>query len=99
MKSIALWCLITANAALLACLIGRYTKPNAAIAQAARPGDYMVIPVDFPGANTGYVVVLDNVTGEMSAIATDENQKKIYSLPRVNVADLFDAAAGRRRTR
>ncbi len=58
-----------------------------------------MIPVDFQGTLAGYVIVLDNVSGEMSAISTDENTRRIVAVPRINLPNLFDAAAGRRRTR
>lgn len=95
MKSTVIIALVAINTLLLGVIVGRYQRPNAAVAQAARPGDYTIIPVDFPGAQTGSVVVIDNVTGQMSAISTDENLHRMYALPRVNVADLFDRAAGR----
>ncbi|HEX8323780.1 MAG TPA: hypothetical protein VF595_07685 [Tepidisphaeraceae bacterium] len=97
MKSTALWALILLNLVLLGALAGRSMKPNAAVAQAVagRPGDYTVIPVDFTGAATGSVVILDNVTGQMSAIMTNETTGRMEALPRVNIAELFDAAAGR----
>lgn len=100
MKSTAVWALAIVNLILLGALAGRSMQPNAAVAQVAaggRPGDYVVIPVDFTGAAVGSIVILDNVSGQMSAIQTDEATKKMYALPRVNVADLFDAAAGRPR--
>ena len=96
MKSIAMWGLIAANVVLLALFVNRSIKPNAAIAQNARPGDYVVIPADFQGTLAGYVIVLDNASGQMTAITTDENARRILAVPRINIADLFDAAAGRR---
>lgn len=103
MKSTAVWVLVILNVVLLGALVGRNMKPNAAIAQgtaagSARPGDYTIIPVDFPGAPTGFVVVLDNVSGQMTAIATNEATGRMEAIPRVNVSNLFDAAAGRPRT-
>lgn len=97
MKSTAIWALAILNVLLLGLLLGRQMKPNAAIAQAAtggRPGDYVIIPVDFPGATVGTIVVLDNVSGQMSAISTDENQRRMGSLPRLNVAEIFRRAEG-----
>ena len=93
MKSTALWALALFNILLLGLLVGRHMKPNAAVAQAAaRPGDYTIIPVDFPGATVGSVVILDNVSGQMTALQTEEAAKRMVALPRVNVADLFARA-------
>ncbi|MGC4033015.1 MAG: hypothetical protein QM754_15020 [Tepidisphaeraceae bacterium] len=97
MKSTAIWALAILNVLLLGLLLGRQMKPNAAVAQAAagnRPGDYIVIPVDFPGATVGTIVILDNVSGQMSAVSTDESQRKMGSLPRLNVAELFRRSDG-----
>jgi hypothetical protein len=99
MKSTAIWALALLNVGLLGLLVSRNMKPNAAIAQqnGGRVGDYVIIPVDFPGANVGSVIVLDNVSGQLSAIQTEESTGRMYALPRVNVTELFDAAAGRNR--
>lgn len=100
MKSTAVWALIVLNVVLLGSLVGRSMKPNAAVAQqaAGRVGDYVIIPVDFPGATVGSMIILDNASGELSAIQTEENSGRIASLPPVNVTKLFDAAAGRNRS-
>jgi len=95
MKSTLIVALIAINTLLLGVLLGRYMKPNAAVAQAARPGDYTIIPLDPPGSQSGALVIIDNVSGEMSAVFADENMHRMSALPRVNVATLFDRAAGR----
>lgn len=100
MKSTALWALALLNVLLLGLLAGRHMKPNAAVAQVAgggRPGDYTIIPVDFPGATVGSVVILDNASGQMTALQTEESTKRMVALPRLNVADLFARANGQRR--
>lgn len=102
MKSTAIWALALLNVVLLGALVSRNMKPNAAVAQqqaGGRVGDYVIIPVDFPGATVGSVVVLDNVSGQLSAIQTEESTGRMYALPRVNVTELFDAAAGRNRNK
>lgn len=101
MKSTAVWALILLNVVLLGSLVGRSMKPNAAVAQQAaggRVGDYVIIPVDFPGATVGSMIVLDNASGELSAVSTEESSGRMAALPPVNVTKLFDAAAGRNRT-
>src|SRR5581483_980001 len=44
MKTVALWTLICLNAVLLAAFVSKMSKPNIANAQAARAGDYLMIP-------------------------------------------------------
>lgn len=97
MKTVIIWSLVVTNTLLAGVLIGRYTKPNVAEAQAAgRPGDYSIIPCEFNGLPTGSIVVIDNVSGNMSVLAADESRQRIEALPRINVTELFDAAANRR---
>lgn len=93
MKTTAIWCLVVVNTLLAALLIQRYVPGNYAQAQLARPGDYLCVPVDFPGARTGAVVVLNSTDGELSAIMTDENQKRMEGMAPIRLADLFDRAA------
>jgi hypothetical protein len=102
MKTTLVWALVALNVLLAGALVGRSMRPNAAVAQGVaggRPGDYTIIPVDFPGATVGSIIVLDNVTGEMSAIQTDESAGRMVGLPRVNVTRLFDVAGNRRPVR
>ena len=44
MKSTVLWALIALNAMLATTFVLRSVRPNAAYAQAARPGDYIMLP-------------------------------------------------------
>ncbi|HEY0008448.1 MAG TPA: hypothetical protein VGB55_06975 [Tepidisphaeraceae bacterium] len=101
MKSFMLWSLVVLNVALGATLAGRHMRPNAAEAQNRRAGEYLTIPVDYQGARAGVVVVLDSTTGELSALITDEGQKKMSALPPMNMIEMFDKSAGalRRPTR
>lgn len=97
MKSTVIWSLVVVNTLLAGMLIGRYTKPNVAEAQVGgRPGDYSIIPCEFDGLPAGAIVVIDNVSGNMSVIVANEGNKRLEALPRVNVTELFDAAANRR---
>ena len=93
MKSTMLWTLIVLNVALAATLAGRYMKPNVAEAQVRRAGDYLTIPVDFSGPSAGVVVVLDSTSGELSAVITDENVKRMSALPPMNLIQMFDKTA------
>ena len=98
MKSTLIWGLSMACVLLAGMLIGRHMPSNVAEAQAGggRPGDYTIIPCEFNGVPTGTIVVVDNVSGHMSVIVTDESKNRMEALPRVNISELFDAAAGRR---
>ncbi len=94
MKSTVITALVILNALLAAMLVSRYIKPNVAEAQArSRPGDYLMMPADFPGARAGAVVVLDSTTGELSAIMTDENAKRMEGMPIIRMGDIFDNAS------
>ena len=99
MKMTALWCLIVLNVVLLGTLVSRYVRPNAAMAQVAtgRAGDYTVIPLDTIGTPAGSIIVIDNITGKMTAIQTDEANRRMVALQRVDAARMFDNAAGNRR--
>src|SRR5689334_21867905 len=63
MKSTILWALVVLNVLLLGAILARFTRDNAAMAQnnppgntaARRPGDYLMIPGEVPGAHTALV--------------------------------------------
>jgi len=96
MKSAMIWAMIIVNAVLGGMLLGRFVRPNVAEAQVApRPGDYNLIPVDFTGMRTGTIAVIDNVTGMMTIIATDEGTRRIEGAQKLNLSQLFERAAGR----
>jgi TRAP-type uncharacterized transport system fused permease subunit len=95
MKTTVIWFLVALNAMLLGALVWKYLPTNYAEAQVRRPGDYVMIPVDFPGARAGTVVILDSTTREMSAIMFDDTQKTIGAMPPIKLDDVF--AGGRRR--
>lgn len=90
MKTTAIWSLLVINVLLGGMLIQRYMPGNVAQAQIARPGDYLCVPVDFPGARTGAVVVLNTTNGELSAIMTDENQRRMEGMKPIPLSDIFD---------
>jgi len=97
MKKLAIYGLLILNVLLLALLFDRHMRPNVAEAQARRPSDYLMIPADFPGARAGAVVVLDSTSGEISAIMTDESQKKMEGMPTIKLGEMFDRASGNSR--
>jgi hypothetical protein len=96
MKSAMIWALVVINAVLGGMLLGRYVQPNVAQAQGvARPGDYNLIPVDFTSLRTGVVAVVDNATGILTIIATDESTRRMEGAQKLNLTELFDRASGR----
>ncbi len=100
MKTTAIWALVILNAMLLASLVWNRLPSNVAEAQAPRrPGDYLMIPVDFQGARTGVVVVLDSTNGDLAAIATDDQNARntrMSGMRPIKLTDLFDRAGGGR---
>ncbi len=91
MKTTAIWALVALNALLLAGLAYKYLPENVANAQArGRPGDYTMIPVDFAGARSGVVVIVDSATNEMSALMCDENQRVLAAQPPIRLQEVFE---------
>ena len=102
MKTTVMWCLVCLNVALLGTLVTRYARPNAAMAQVAggaAAGDYTVIPLDTIGTPAGSIIVIDNRSGKMTAILTDEAKGRMAALQPVDAARMFENAANRRNTR
>src|SRR5262245_27398663 len=98
MKTTVLWALVVINALLLASLIGRFANDNAAMAQpargATRPGDYLMIPGDVVGISAGLVFIVDMTNGRLSAITYDDSRRRIDSMQSINLAEVFQRAAG-----
>lgn len=95
MKTVAIWALLALNAVLVIGLGYKYLPENVAQAQVrGRPGDYMMIPVDFAGARSGVVVILDSATNELSALMVDENRAVLSAQAPIPLQDVFE---GRRR--
>src|SRR5687768_14299196 len=67
MKSTVVWALVALNCVLLAALVGRYVKPNEALAAGGRRGDYIIIPGEVAGGNNAVVYILDTSNRKLSA--------------------------------
>lgn len=67
MRSKVIWALIALNVVLLAGLIGQWLKPNAAMAQANRPSDYILIPGTVQGSPAQAVYIIDTQNQLLSA--------------------------------
>lgn len=99
MKSAVLWSLIVLNAALLLWLAGRVWPGNIAVAQQAaarRPGDYVAIPADISGLSNGIVVIVDQINGELSAVSYDDSARRLVSMPKINLVQVFERGTGGR---
>ena len=63
MKSKIVWALVALNVLLAATLVARWMKPTTAMAQAARPGDYIMVPTEVVGVTPEGVVVAQQELG------------------------------------
>jgi hypothetical protein len=101
MKSTLLWTLAVLNVVLLITFIARIMPDNSAHAQAQaqgqqgqavrRMGDYVMIPgIISGGVNPSVVYVVDEGSGQLSAISYDEQR----GMETMNPIDLQGAGAG-----
>jgi hypothetical protein len=91
MKSTLLWTLVGLNAVLLFLFIGGVGRSNSAMAQARRPGNYILIPGQITGGATEVVYVLDTSNGRIGAIGYDDVNRRLEGLPSVNLDAVFNA--------
>jgi len=96
LRSKQVWALVALNALLLAVLVGRWTKPSTAMAQAAaRPGDYLIVPAEVVGGNGAIVYVIDTTRGQLSAMGLENN--RLASMAPLDLNRAFEARGGARR--
>jgi hypothetical protein len=94
MKSTFLWALIVLNVMLLIGVIGRFSRPNAAVAQAVRrPGEYIMIPGEVTGGNAGVVYILDTTNGLLSALTLQPGNERLVNMPKIDLAQIFARGA------
>lgn len=90
MKSTMLWTLVALNALLLTTFVLQYAKPNQALAQNARPGDYMMLPGEIIGGNSAMVYIIDATDQKLGGVMIDQGGKlraiKPYDLRRLDNA-------------
>ena len=91
MKSKLVWALVALNAVLVATLVTRWMKPNAVMAQQARPGDYIMVPAEVVGGSSTLIFVVDTSNNQLSGIAFDQNQ--LVALAPIDLTRVFDPAA------
>src|SRR5436190_24328141 len=93
MKSAALWALGALNVLLAIVLINKYVPENRALAQ-GRPSDYLMVPGQLQGVPTGVVFMIDTSKGELSAMSYDDTNNSLNPMPKVNLAQVFQAGGG-----
>ena len=91
MKSKLVWALVALNAVLVATLVTRWMKPNAVMAQQARPGDYIMVPAEVVGGSSTLIFVVDTSNNQLSGIAFEQNN--LQALPPIDLTRVFDARA------
>jgi hypothetical protein len=99
MKSTAVWALGALNILLLVLLVARTTGGGVAMAQAARPGDYLMIPGQVIGGNNAVVYVLDQTSRQLTAMSYDDSMKRMDTMVPINVDRALGGPAGRRPNR
>jgi hypothetical protein len=106
MRSTAVWALAALNVMLLVLLVWRGTGDNAAMAQAGRPGDYLMIPGEVVGGTDAVVYIVDQSSHQLSAMQYDDSMHKLNTMPAMSLDRVFaevggagGAAGGRRQAR
>jgi hypothetical protein len=93
MKSAVLWALAVLNLLLVVLVVNRYLPEQRALAQVGRPSDYIVVPGELNGIPTGVVFIVDTSKGELSALSFDEAQNVISPMPKIDLAQVFNAGS------
>ncbi len=99
MKKFTLWSLIVVNAALLAVFVYRMIPENAARAQAAAPGDYLMIPGEVIGGNNAVVYVLDQSNRMLTVMSYDDASGTLAKMTPRDITRDFDSRPVRRGNR
>lgn len=98
MKSRILWTLAAFNLFLAIVLAARWSSPNAAMAQAARPSDYLMIPGEITGGSGAVVYVVDMTNGVLGGLTWDDSRREIAIMPPLDLSRFLEGAnrGGRR---
>ena len=94
MKSTLLWALVALNALLLAAVIGKFVKPNNAMAQVNRPSEYIMLPGEVTGGSSAVVYIIDTGNGQLGGLTYDDANKNLNMMPVIDLARVFEAGAG-----
>ena len=91
MNSRILWALVALNVFLLVVLVARSTAPNVAMAQAARPSDYLMIPGEITGGTGAVVYVVDMTNGVLGGLAWDESRRELAAMPPLDLSRFLES--------
>ncbi len=91
MKSRILWSLAALNVFLLVVFIARSTAPNPAMAQAARPSDYIMIPGEITGGSGAVVYIVDMTNGVLGGMAWDESRRELSLMAPLDLSRFLQA--------
>jgi hypothetical protein len=94
MKSTALWALGALNVILAVVLINKYLPDQKAVAQVGRPSDYIMVPAQIIGFNSGVVIMVDTSRGELSAMTYNDTTSQLEPMPKIDLNQVFKAGAG-----
>lgn len=94
MKSVMLWALAALNVLLVVVLVNKFIPEQKAMAQVGRPSDYLMVPGEVNGVNTGVVFIIDTSKGELSAMSYDDASNTMNPMPKIDLAQVFTAGTG-----
>jgi hypothetical protein len=94
MKTTAVWALAALNVMLMVLLVSRVTRDNAAMAQAGRPGDYLMIPGEVVGGTDAVVYVVDQSSHLLTAMQYDDASRRFANMPPLNLDRVFGESGG-----
>lgn len=94
MKSVILGALAALNVLLVVILVNKFVPDNKAVAQVGRPSDYIMIPAELNGVNTGVVFIIDTSKGELSAMSYDDVTNSLSPMPKIDLNQVFKQGGG-----
>jgi hypothetical protein len=94
LRSTLVWALVALNVLLMAALVGRWMKPATAMAQAAGPSDYIIVPAEVVGGNGAIVFIVDTRRGQLSAMGLENN--RLASMAPIDLNRVFERGGGNR---
>ena len=92
MKSKLVWALVALNAVLVVSLIGQWLKPNAAVAQMARPSDYIIVPGAVQSSPSQLIYMVDTQNAMLSARQFDG--KQFLDMRPIDLRRVFNQTGG-----
>ena len=93
MRNRILWALAGLNVLLVMTLAARLTSDNAAMAQAKRPSDYVMIPGEVSGGASAVVYIIDTGSGQLGAMTYDDSGRQLNTMPPIDLARVFEGGA------